>query len=70
MNVKDQDLQDLRVPVVCLAVLAIMVDQVTKVIQGSQDFKVHLEVVVPLVNQDFQALQDQRETHIPTTLLG
>lgn len=70
MNVKDQDLQDLRVPVVCLAVLATMEDQVTKVIQGSQDLEVHLEIMVPLVNQDFQALQDQRETHILTILLA
>lgn len=70
MNVKDQDLQDLRVPVVCLAVLAMMEDQVTKAIQGTLDFEVHLEIMVPLENQDFLALQDQRETHFPTTLLG
>lgn len=49
MNVRDQDLQDHRVPVVCLAVRATMEDQVTEVIQGSQDLEVYLEALVPMV---------------------
>lgn len=47
-----------------------MEDQVSKVIQGSQDLEDYLETLVPMVKKDFQAFQDKRESHMATALLG
>lgn len=70
MSVSDQDPQDHRVHMVHQASLDIIKDQVLKVIQAFQDLLAYLEAQVLLVKMDFQALQDKRETHIPTALLG
>lgn len=68
--VRGSDSKAHQVPLVHLGSLAIIKGLVKKVIQASQDQEAELEYPVLLVEEDFQALPDKRESRIPMTIKG